>query len=79
MHTKVVYISTTRPHSFISEFLYQLLSVGIVEHTAVATINPNLSNDFHPRVATEAQEAGVDLPVSVAAKKIWSHRTLTER
>ncbi|KAI0800903.1 hypothetical protein C8Q74DRAFT_1345580 [Fomes fomentarius] len=50
------------PHSFISEFLYQLLSVGIVEQTVVATINPNLSNDFHPRVATEAQEAGVDLP-----------------
>lgn len=47
-----------------SEFLYQLLSVGVVEQAAVATINPNLSNDFHPRVATDAQEAGVDIPVS---------------
>ena len=47
-----------------SEFLYQLLSVGVIEQAVVATIQPNLSNDFHPRVATEAQEAGVDLPVS---------------
>lgn len=47
-----------------SEFLYQLLSVGAIEQAVVATINPNLSNDFHPRIATEAQEAGVDLIVS---------------
>ena len=47
-----------------SEFLYQLLSVGVIEQAVVATIQPNLSIDFHPRVATEAQEAGVDLPVS---------------
>ena len=46
-----------------SEFLYQLLSVGAIEQAVVATINPNLSNDFHPRIATEAQEAGVDLIV----------------
>ncbi|KAI0721268.1 hypothetical protein C8T65DRAFT_228522 [Cerioporus squamosus] len=50
------------PQSFLSEFLYQLLSVGVVEQAVVATINPNLSNDFHPRIATDAQEAGVDLP-----------------
>ncbi|TBU48171.1 mediator complex subunit Med5-domain-containing protein [Dichomitus squalens] len=55
-------------HSFISEFLYQLLSVGVVEQAVVATINPNLSNDFHPRVATEAQEMGVDLPGYFEAK-----------
>ncbi len=47
-----------------SEFLYQLLSVGVIEQAVVATINPNLSNDFHPRVATEAQEAGVDILVN---------------
>ena len=46
-----------------SEFLYQLFSVGVIEQAVVATINPNLSNDFHPRMVTEAQEAGVDLIV----------------
>ncbi|TFK91700.1 hypothetical protein K466DRAFT_573561 [Polyporus arcularius HHB13444] len=46
------------PQAFISEFLYQLLSVGVVEQAVVATINPNLSNDFHPRIGTEAHEAG---------------------
>ncbi|KAI0660442.1 mediator complex subunit Med5-domain-containing protein [Cubamyces menziesii] len=50
------------PHSFTSEFLYQMLHVGLVEQAVVATINPNLSNDFHPRVASEAQEANLDLP-----------------
>ncbi|KAI1793915.1 mediator complex subunit Med5-domain-containing protein [Ganoderma leucocontextum] len=54
--------------SFMSEFLYQLLSVGVVEQAIVATINPNLSNDFHPRVATEAQEAGVDIQGYFEAK-----------
>lgn len=31
----------------------------------VTTINPNFPNDFHPRVAAEAHEAALDLPVCV--------------
>ncbi|KAI0778549.1 mediator complex subunit Med5-domain-containing protein [Trametes elegans] len=50
------------PHHFTSEFLYQLMDVGLVEQAIVTTINPTLPNDFHPRVASEAQEAGLDLP-----------------
>ncbi|KAI0375369.1 hypothetical protein BV20DRAFT_265653 [Pilatotrama ljubarskyi] len=50
------------PPNFTSEFLYQLLHVGLVEQAIVTTINPNLPNDFHPRVASEANEAGLDLP-----------------
>ncbi|KAI9060164.1 hypothetical protein FKP32DRAFT_1633045 [Trametes sanguinea] len=56
------------PHSFTSEFLYQMLHVGLVEQAVVATINPNLSNDFHPRMVSEAQEAGVDLAGYFEAK-----------
>ncbi|KAH9944074.1 uncharacterized protein BXZ73DRAFT_87039 [Epithele typhae] len=48
-------------HTFISEFLYQLLSVGIMEQGNLSSFGPNSTNDFHPRVATDAQEAGVDL------------------
>ncbi|KAI0830678.1 mediator complex subunit Med5-domain-containing protein [Trametes gibbosa] len=51
-------------HNFTSEFLYQLLHVGLVEQAVVAIINPNLPNDFHSRVVSEAQDAGLDLPAS---------------
>ncbi|KAI0673502.1 mediator complex subunit Med5-domain-containing protein [Trametes maxima] len=55
-------------HNFASEFLYQLLHVGLVEQAVVATINPSLSNDFHPRMTSEAQEASLDLPGYFEAK-----------
>ncbi|KAI8980648.1 mediator complex subunit Med5-domain-containing protein [Trametes punicea] len=55
-------------HSFTSEFLYQMLHVGLIEQAVVATINPNLSNDFHPRMVSEAQEAGLDLSGYFEAK-----------
>ncbi|CDO76644.1 hypothetical protein BN946_scf184868.g58 [Trametes cinnabarina] len=45
-----------------------MLQVGLVEQSVVATINPNLSNDFHPRMVSEAQEAGLDLPGYFEAK-----------
>ncbi|KAL1951638.1 hypothetical protein VTO73DRAFT_787 [Trametes versicolor] len=50
------------PCNFTSEFLYQLLHVGLIEQAVVTTINPNFPNDFHPRVAAEAHEASLDLP-----------------
>ncbi|KAH9847349.1 mediator complex subunit Med5-domain-containing protein [Lenzites betulinus] len=60
--------SVVGAHNFTSEFLYQLLHVGLVEQAVVTIINPNLPNDFHPRVASEAQDAGFDLPGYFEAK-----------
>ncbi|GJE87594.1 mediator complex subunit Med5-domain-containing protein [Phanerochaete sordida] len=46
---------------FMSELLHQLLTVKLLDQTVVTTINPNLQNDFHPRMQTEAQEHSSDL------------------
>ena len=46
-----------------SELLHQLLTLKLLDQTVVTSINPNLQNDFHPRLQTEAQEHSSDLEV----------------
>ncbi|EKM61173.1 uncharacterized protein PHACADRAFT_134473 [Phanerochaete carnosa HHB-10118-sp] len=46
---------------FMTELLHQLLAVGLLEQAVVSSFNPNLQNDFHSRMQTEAQEHGSDL------------------
>ncbi|KAI0639768.1 mediator complex subunit Med5-domain-containing protein [Trametes polyzona] len=56
------------PQSFTAEFLHQLFQVGLIDQAVVASINPHQPNDFHPRMAAEAQEANLDLAGYFEAK-----------
>ena len=46
------------------ELLYQFLTVVLVDHAFVLTIHPTFANDFHSRLTSEAQDAGMELLVS---------------
>lgn len=46
-----------------TELIYQLSSIGLVEQTLTANMYPTLQNEFHPRMQVEAQEHGTDLEV----------------
>ncbi|KAI0788572.1 mediator complex subunit Med5-domain-containing protein [Abortiporus biennis] len=55
-------------HGFTSELLHQLLSIGLVEQSFVSAVNPNLANEFHPRIQYEAQESNTDIEVYLENK-----------
>lgn len=46
-----------------TELLHQLLAASLLDQTVVSSISPNLQNDFHSRMHTEAQEHVSDLEV----------------
>lgn len=46
---------------FLLELLHQLSALGLVDSATVASLCPNLPNEFHPKMQSEAQEHGSEL------------------
>ncbi|GBE78206.1 hypothetical protein SCP_0110890 [Sparassis crispa] len=53
---------------FVLEFFYQLLAVGLIDSSFATTVSPTLPNEFHPKLQSEAQDAGLDLASYFEAK-----------
>ncbi|OCH95796.1 hypothetical protein OBBRIDRAFT_745014 [Obba rivulosa] len=52
---------TGSSRSFLREFLYQFVSVGLIDASFALGIDPTFAQDFQPRICAEAQDAGSDM------------------
>ena len=52
------------PRSFTRELLQKMIRVELLDLSSAVEIDPLISNDGHPRLQDEAQDAGFDFEVS---------------
>lgn len=48
-----------------------MVTEKLIDLSLATTMSPTFLNDFHPRLPTEAQEAGQDLQVSLVYHKLY--------
>ncbi|KAH9837111.1 mediator complex subunit Med5-domain-containing protein [Rhodofomes roseus] len=68
------------PAPFALEFLHQMAITDLVDASFAATINPTLSNNFTPRITTEARDASMDVALQsyLEAKLILDNTDIEE-